>query len=219
MAGLPWSALPLALAAAIYPPAILVLLVLLAREPVRPRALAYLAGAALMTVGVGILGVTVLHGTKLAGAENHGQLSGAADVAIGAVLLAFAAVVQRRPPRAARTSEASGWQRRLLGRPATAFVLGAAMYAPSPLYIAALKTVADAGLSGAGDAVWVLLLSACVLLFVEIPVAAALVWPQQTREHLAGLDRLLKRHARLVVVAACAAAGAYMLVRGFARLL
>src|SRR4051794_11036734 len=197
MAGLPGRATPPALAAAISPPAILVLLVLLAREPVRPRALAYLAGAAAMTVGVGLLGVALLHGTDLAGGAGDHQLSGGADVAIGAALLAFAAMVQRRPPRPARPSETTGWQQRLLGRPATAFVLGAAMYAPSPLYLAALKTVADAGLSAAGDVVWVLLLSACVLLFVEIPVAAALFWPEQTRERLAGVDRLLKRHGRL----------------------
>ena len=54
------EALPLALAAAIYPPALLVLLLLLTGEHPRRLVLAYFAGAALMVVGAGLIALAVL---------------------------------------------------------------------------------------------------------------------------------------------------------------
>ena len=53
------QALPLALSAAIYPPALLVLLLLLTGEHPRRLVLAYFAGAALMVVSAGLVALTL----------------------------------------------------------------------------------------------------------------------------------------------------------------
>ena len=54
------EALPLALGASIYPPALLVLLLLLTGEHPRRLVLAYFAGAALMVVSAGLIALVVL---------------------------------------------------------------------------------------------------------------------------------------------------------------
>ena len=97
------QAIPLALAAAVYPPAIIVCALLLTGD--RPRLLlgAYVAGAALIVFGVGIAGLLLLDGTQATESADEGRSAGV-DVALGVLLLALGAWLWRRrhrPPRAA----------------------------------------------------------------------------------------------------------------------
>src|SRR5262245_62467175 len=57
------EALPLALAAAVYPPALLVLLLLTGGPRPRPLVGAYFIGAALITLGAGLAGLALAGGT------------------------------------------------------------------------------------------------------------------------------------------------------------
>ena len=57
------EAIPPAFMAAVYPPALLVVAYLLAGDHPLRSSLAYLGGAATMTVGIGVAFVLVLHGT------------------------------------------------------------------------------------------------------------------------------------------------------------
>ena len=58
------TALPLALTAALYPPALLTLILLLSGKHPRGLVLAHFLGALLMVVGVGLIGLAVLKSTS-----------------------------------------------------------------------------------------------------------------------------------------------------------
>src|SRR5262249_17943730 len=95
------EALPLALAAAIYPPALLAPLLVTGGPRPRPLVGAYFAGAALVTFGVGLLGLAVADGTGITVQHDH-QASAATYFALGLLLLPLAAWAWRRgrqPPR------------------------------------------------------------------------------------------------------------------------
>jgi hypothetical protein len=97
-------------------------------------------------------------------------------------------------------------------------VLGLLMYLPSPLYLLAIKAVADSGDSSASNVLAVLVCAICVLLFVEVPLVALYVRPAAVT---GGLRRV---HDWLVgnswnLAAACALAGAvYGIVKGVSQL-
>ena len=184
------QAVPLALAAAIYPPAILVCALLLTGD--RPRLLvsAYLAGAALVVVAVGLAGLVLLEGADATEPQSH-STSAAIDIALGVLLLALFAWMWPRRVRAAKepdTAKQEGRIAQLTGRARSsarwAFALGIVMYLPSPFYLAAIKTIADAGGSAGGRIVAVLICGMCVLLFVEVPFVALMLAPDGLEEQI-----------------------------------
>ena len=97
------QALPLALAAAVYPPALIVLLLLMAGAQPRKLVGAYFIGAALIVVGVGVVGLAALQGANLTTNDSHDTSAGVYFV-IGVLLLALSAFAWRHkppPPKAA----------------------------------------------------------------------------------------------------------------------
>src|SRR5262249_20644556 len=89
------EALPLALAAAVYPPALLVLLLLTGGPRPRPLVGAYFIGAALVTFGVGLAGLALVDGTGTAVQHNR-HASAGVYIACGLLLLPIAAFAWRR---------------------------------------------------------------------------------------------------------------------------
>lgn len=180
------QALPLALAASIYPPAIVVLLLLLVSDHPRRLTLAYLAGAATLTVGSGLIALAVVDG---AGATTSSSRSFSAGVyiALGVVLLAVSVWAWRRRAVVAPAAPADAaeeepgriaqWTARATTSEKWALALGLVMFLPSPLYLLAIKTIADSGDSSASNIVAVLICAAGVLLLVEIPVIGLFVRP------------------------------------------
>src|SRR3954466_10610991 len=80
------EALPLALSASIYPPALLVLILLLTGEHPRRLVFAYFAGAALIVVSAGLIALAVLKGTG-ATSQSSQSASGGVEIAVGLLLL------------------------------------------------------------------------------------------------------------------------------------
>ena len=97
------EAIPSALGAAIYPPALLFVAFLLARPQPRKRALMFLSGAMAVTLGVGFAVVVLLRRVVV---ENpwHRSISPWIDLGLGVLLILFAVVVSLRPPRGPRRS-------------------------------------------------------------------------------------------------------------------
>jgi hypothetical protein len=192
MSALP-EALPLALAAALYPPALLVLLLFMGGREPRRLVATYLVGAATVTVGAGLLGLALLRGAGLTSRHSH-TASGGVYLVLGLVLLAAAAWAwahrtrdqgERAEPGApGRLAE---WSQRALARRRWAFVLGLAMFLPSPLYLLAVKDIADSGDPTASQVLAVVICAIAVMLFVEIPLIGMLVWPAAVA---AGIERL-----------------------------
>ena len=65
-------------------------------------------------------------------------------------------------------------------------ILGLVMFLPSPLYILAVKDIADIHTSTPSDVLAVLICAIAVMLFMEIPLAALLVRPAKVG---AGIER------------------------------
>jgi Sap, sulfolipid-1-addressing protein len=184
MSALP-QALPLALSAAFYPPALLVLLALLAGKHPRRLVLAYFAGAAILTTGAGLIALALLTQTGATTQESP-TASGWLYIAAGVLLLALSRWAWRRRAREpTETRDESGatrgriaeWSKRATTSQKWAFVLGLVMFLPSPLYLLAVKEIADSGDSSSSNVLAVLICAVAVMLFVEIPLAAMFVRP------------------------------------------
>lgn len=217
------EALPLALAAAVYPPALLVLLLLTGGPRPRPLVGAYFIGAALVTVGAGLAGLALAGGTG-ATVEHSRHASGGVYIALGVLLLPVAAFARRqgRRPRRERDSGGGGrlaaWSRRATSSRRWAFALGVLMYLPSPLYLLAIKAIADSGDASASNVTAVLVCALCVLLFVEVPLVALYLRPAAVAGGLRRVHDWLVRNG-WNLAAACALAGAlYAFIKGAGEL-
>jgi Sap, sulfolipid-1-addressing protein len=184
MSALP-QALPLALSAAFYPPALLVLLALLTGEHPRRLVLAYFAGAAILTIVAGLIALMLLTQTG-ATTQRSSTASGWLYIAVGMLLLALSRWAWRRKAReptetrdesGASRGRIAGWSQRATTSQKWAFVLGLVMFLPSPLYLLAVKEIADSGDSSSSNVLAVLICAVAVMLFVEIPLVAMFVRP------------------------------------------
>ena len=92
------------------------------------------------------------------------------------------------------------------------------MYLPSPLYLAAIKLIADDGGLTGGNVIAVLLCGMCVLLFVEAALAGMLLIPDTVGARLDQARTVLARDGWTLAALVALAAGAYLLVKGVAGL-
>lgn len=214
------EALPLALSAAFYPPAIIVLILLLASEHPRRLVYAYFAGAALIVFGVGIVFLGVLAGTDTT-TQDSAPRSAGVDIALGVLLLllsAWAWARRDRPPAEpdpnAEAGKVAQWSARATASAKWAFVLGIVMYLPSPMYLAAIKAIADSGDSTSSQITAVLICGVCVMLFVEIPAIALLLRPDGLQRRLESARDWMSRNGWRLLALLAAIAGVYVLIKG-----
>ena len=180
------EAVPAALAASLYPPGLLFVSFLLANARPRQRALVFIAGAAIATLGFGFALVFVFQSTDLERGP-HRTVPSWIDLGIGVLLLASAVYVWFRPPRGPKAAE----QRKELGL-IELLVIGLVMYTPSPLYLAALHSIAKAHAGIVVTVLSVVLVAAVYMLIVEIPVVAHAVRPDATLRAVDGRERLVR---------------------------
>ena len=218
LAEMPPQALALAFAASIYPPAVAAVIALGRGTQVRSRVLAFVVAAALVTYSSGVLMLFVL-GDLGATGSSHYTPSAALDLALGVLLIGLALRLHRTRRSAAKPRGESKIERYLQSR-RLAFVLGLTLYVlPSPIYVAAVKTTADAQLSTSSE---LLALAATVLVMlwlIELPMLALLLFPDRASRGLEATNAWFAEHGRLLAVLACAGAGAYLGVKGLLGLI
>jgi 4-amino-4-deoxy-L-arabinose transferase-like glycosyltransferase len=134
----PPQALPLAISPSFYPPALLMLLLLLTGTHPRRLVLAYFAGAALLTISAGLLALALLNTAGLT-TQDSSTASGWIYIAVGVLLLALAVWAWRRKARApndtkddagAGRGRIANWSRRATTSQKWAFVLSLVMFLP-----------------------------------------------------------------------------------------
>src|SRR3954452_19202356 len=130
MSALP-QALPLALGAAIYPPALLVLLLLMGTTRPRRLVLAYFLGAALTTLASGLVALALYEQAGWTRPDAP-AVSGWIEVAVGIVLVGTAVWALRHRASAqgtgTNTSRIAVWAGHACASPGWSFALGAGMY-------------------------------------------------------------------------------------------
>ncbi len=223
---MPVQALALALAASIYPPAVAAVIALGRGTQVRSRVFAFVLAAALTTYATGALMLRVLKELGATG-TRHITPSAAIDLALGVGLILLAAYLYRsRPPASAspaNTDTATPGKpskiARYLESRRLAFALGITLYVlPSPIYIAAVKATADAGLSTSSELLTLLATVVTMLWLIELPMLALLVVPGRASRELERINAWVSLHGRMLAVAACAGAGVYLAVKGLVDL-
>ena len=226
---MPAQALELALAASIYPPAVLAVIALGRGEQLKSRVFVFVLGALLITYALGVVMLLVL--TELgATGPDHWAPSAAFDLVLGVALLGLAVHLRRKrpdpdpadpvdPEDPAKPSEPSKIARYLESR-RLAFVLGVTLYVlPSPIYIAAVKTLADAQLSKSAELLSLLVTVAVMLWLIELPMLMLLAFPDRAADQLERTNQWFTDHRRQLGVAISAGVGLYLVVKGLAGLL
>lgn len=213
---MPPQTIALAFAASIYPPALVAVIALGRGTQVRSRVLAFVAAAILVTYATGVLVLFVLKDVGATGL--HYTPSAAVDLGLGVLLLGLAVRLSR--PRSARTkpSGESKLERRLQSR-RLAFVLGLTLYAlPSPIYVGAVKTIADAELS-TGSQLLVLAVTLAVMLWmIELPMLLLVVVPERAGRSLEQINAWFIQNGRRLGMLACVGAGLYLIAKGLVGL-
>jgi hypothetical protein len=227
---MPSQALALALAASVYPPAVAAVIALGRGAQVRSRVFAFVAAAALTTYVVGALILLVLVDSGASGSTKWTP-SAAIDLVLGVALLLLAVRLHRKGQEkqsgtseqdATSTSKPSGTSKieRYLESRRLAFVLGVTLYVlPSPIYIGAVKAVADAKLSTSSELLALAATVAVMLWMVELPMLMLLVMPGRAAAALESTNLWFARNGRMLAVLAAAGVGVYLLVRGLIGLL
>jgi hypothetical protein len=220
---MPTQALALALAASIYPPAVAAVIALGRGAEVRSRVFFFVLAAGLVTYAVGALILYAL--VELGATGSHHLTPGAAiDVALGVLLMLLAVRLHRRrpDPAAAAAEPASATPSRIeryLESRRLAFVLGIVLYVlPSPIYIGAVKAIADADLSTANELLDLIVVVAVMLWLIELPMLMLLVVPTRAADTLERINLWFARHGRTLAIVAAAGVGVYLIVKGVVQL-
>jgi hypothetical protein len=219
---MPSQALALALAASIYPPAVAAVIALGRGADVRPRVFAFVLAAGLVTYAVGAV---ILYALVELGATGSRHLTPGAwvDVALGVLLILLAIRLRRkRPDPAAAAKPNSGPSKieRYLESRRLAFVLGIILYVlPSPIYIGAVKAVADANLSTSDELLSLLATVAVMLWLIELPMLMLLAVPARAASALESINLWFARNGRSLAIVASVAAGLYLIVKGLVHLI
>ena len=216
---MPVQAIPLALAASLYPLGIAALVLL--TEATRPRAklAVFLAGAAACVLPTGFIVVFALHGAGLQLDSKETARDGL-RLALGVVLMVAALAIARRPRRPQDHQPSRAMMLARQGGLPAVFVAAVVLYVlPSPVYLAALQVVGTTKMDTAAMAVWVVIVVALVLITVEIPVLLFLLAPGWTEPRLQAVNTWLGKNGHRLLVAVVGLIGLWVFIDGLAGLL
>ena len=215
---MPPEALSLAFAGSIYPPAVAAVIALGHGDQVRSRVAVFVTGAFVTVYVVGVLLLLLFVGVDVT-PRHHPTPSGAVYAGLGVVALLLA-VRLSRPRGAARPTQpgASRTDRYLHSRHLV-LVLAFILYVvPSPIYLGAVKAVADTHASTATQLVYLVILVLVMLWMVELPMCMLLVAPGPSVTALERTNQWFVRHGRMLVVIALAGSGVYLIAHGIYQL-
>jgi hypothetical protein len=220
------SIIPLALAAAVYPPLLAGIIVLLARDKPVAMLAAFMAGGMLVTFVLGLLIVFVL-GDWLSN-RSQNSASPIVDIVVGVLSLVGAVVLHRRIRERERgvvraskkQKEGPSRTQQMLneGTPWAAFVAGLILNLPGIWYLDALKDIAQSNPSTAAVIAQILVFIVIMFLLAELPLIGYLVAPEATKVRVTAFQAWMSRNGRTVGMWAAALIGAYLTIKGVVNL-
>jgi Sap, sulfolipid-1-addressing protein len=220
---MPVNSLALAFGASIYPPAVAAVIALGRGSQLRSRVFAFVACAFLVTYASGTIMLFLLEELG-ATSPSHLTASAGLDLALGVLLIALAVRLFRRRPKPSfsrASSQGRGTSKldRYLKSRRLAALLGITLYiVPSPIYIGAVKAIADAKLSTASELLDLVVIVAVMLWMIELPMLCLLLAPEPAERALERTNRWFAAHGRTIAMIASAAAGGYLVIKGVAGL-
>ncbi len=120
------------------------------------------------------------------------------DLGLGMTFLVGAWLHAHHVPKPKRDKEPSRVTKAAGAGLIAVFVVGIAMYTPSPTYLAALEIVASAKLSTAAAAAWIAFVMFLLLLTIEVPILLFWLAPGWTVPKLSALNQWLGRNGRIL---------------------
>ncbi|HEX7609612.1 MAG TPA: GAP family protein [Solirubrobacteraceae bacterium] len=218
---MPPGALSLALAASIYPPAVAVVIALGKGSDVRLRVVLLVSAAIFTVFATGVLILLLFDELGVSG-SHHRTPSAGLEIAIGLLLvgLAYRLAHPRAPKAAAEQGGGPSKTERYLESRRLVLVLGVILYAlPSPIFLAAVKSIADANVSTSSEIAYLAITVIVMLWMIEVPMLMLLLFPARAAAMLESVNDWFARHGRRLGVAVAAAAGAYLIAAGIVKLL
>ncbi len=216
---MPSEALSLALAASIYPPAVAAVIALGRGSDVRLRVF-LLVSAALLTVFVTGSLMLLLFEDLGATSRQQRSLSAGLYIAGGVALLALAVRLRSPGPQKPKPQGGPSKTARYLESRRLVLLLGVILYVvPSPIYVGAVKAIANTKASTPQELVYLAVTVLVMLWMVEIPMLMLLAVPRRASAALESVNDWFARNGRLVAVIAAAGAGVYLIGVGLVEVL
>lgn len=218
--------IPLGIAVAFSPLPIIAVVLILATPAGRPKALAFAAGG-LAGVVVITAGATLVFGAAGAdegSGEDPSTWVSAGRLALGALLLWFAAGQWRARPRAGDpTPDLPAWMRTVdTLTPGRAAGMGVLLCGVNPknliLIVAAAGAIAAAGGSAADEAAGLAVFVALAMLGVVLPIAGSLLLGERADGFLDRLRAWMVRESTTIVAVIAALVAAKLIVDGITGL-
>ena len=207
-----------AVLAALSPTALLVMAVFLGSERPRETALAYVAGAMIMTVLMAVTVLLVLRGLGLNQPREHSPRYGL-RLGLGVIALATAVILLRRgvpQPAEPGQQKKQGLMGRLTAgpRPGLAFAAGLILFLPSATFVAAVQVIATSDADTAATAAALITVAAISALIVWAPLIGYLAWPDGTVRLLRQANGWLRVHGRTIAVYGLLIGGIALIING-----
>jgi hypothetical protein len=215
---MPSEALSLALAASIYPPALAVVIALGRGKEVRLRVVLFVVAAYLTVLCTGALMLFLFVEVHVA----HTQIvvpTAALYAAVGVALLLLAAHLRRAPRHAPSEHAGASRTERYLHSRRLVFGLGFILYViPSPIFVGAVKVLADTSASNGQKLIYLVQLLLIMLWLIELPMLLLIAFPARGVVALERTNAWFARHGRELLIPACVLIGVYLLAVGAAEL-
>lgn len=211
---------PLALAAAVSPTVLTVTILLLSStDHPRLKTSAYLLGAAVAVIVIGIIAlmISTAAGTKPA---HPSAASALIDIALGVLLLAVGVRQFTKKPKPKKPEEAQEkkGQKSLGSQVFEEGALGVAMiasdYTSLVFYVAAAKQTTDAKLPAVEAIVPMAIVALGILAPIILPLGATLIAPGTSRRFLDAVNGLVKQDGRYIAGIVAFIFGIYLLYKG-----
>ena len=205
----------LALLAALSPTTLLVSAVYLGSARPRLVGAAYLVGAIVMSLIMGLVVIAILRNTGL---NHHRQRTPryGLRLGLGLLMLAAGAVVARRKPKLPDPDKKQGLVSRMIANPApgSAFAVGLLLFAPGITFIAAVQVIATADASLEATTVAIIVVVVINALLVWLPMLVHIFAPGVTTRYLTAFNGWLRANGNKILIAVLIVGGAIVAGNG-----